>query len=107
MKTGLADKGGDLISFPEFATTIKGGHNVHPIIRIAAWVQTIWIRVGIARKPITDTLGCLSRLQLIDQAKFPCITGESGIIDFSKADVFSKAGNYNDIMWLADTINHG
>jgi hypothetical protein len=107
VKTGLADKEGEWISFPEFSSTLKSSHRVHPIVRLAAWVKTIWSKVGVEEHRIVASLQCLSRLQLIDQAKFPFITAESGTTDFSRGEVFSKSGYYNDIMWLADTINHG
>jgi hypothetical protein len=107
VKTGLADKEGEWISFPEFSSTIPSSHKVHPIVRLAAWVKVIWTQAGVSEDHVMASLGCLTRLQVVDQAKFPFIMGESGATDFSRGEVFSKSGFYSDIMWLADTINHG
>ncbi len=106
VKTGLADYNGEFISFPEFVTKTPS-HQVHPIVRMAAWVKTIWVKRGFSEKEITPILGVLSRLQLVDQAKFPFITSESDRSNFSSWDVYSKSGDFTDVMWLADSINYG
>lgn len=107
MATALADAKGDLISFPEFSTSIKASHSVHVVARLAAWVKTIWTSLGHQETQVLQILGCLQSLQLVDQAKFPFITGESGSSDLAYGEVFSKTGDFKDLMWLADTLNHG
>jgi hypothetical protein len=110
VRTALADKEGQLCSFPEFASRMKVSHTVHPIARMAAWVNMIWtakLKLRSDDVHLTSLLKCLTRLQVADQAKFPHIVGEGLPQDLSHCEVFSKPGDFADLMWLVDAINHG
>eukprot|EP00026_Physarum_polycephalum_P000107 Phypoly_transcript_00107.p1 GENE.Phypoly_transcript_00107~~Phypoly_transcript_00107.p1 ORF type:complete len:2193 (+),score=228.94 Phypoly_transcript_00107:718-6579(+) len=110
VRTALADECGGLCSFPEFASRMKVSHTVHPIVRMAAWVRMVWtekLKISSDDTRLQALLSCLARLQVVDQAKFPHITGEGLAQDLSYCEVFSKSGNFADLTWLVDVINHG
>jgi hypothetical protein len=110
VKTALADARGELCSFPEFASRMKVSHTVHPIARIAAWVRMVWtkkLKIPSDDPRLQPLFSSLTRLQVIDQAKFPFIVGESLEQDLSSCEVYSKSGNFADLAWLVDAINHG
>jgi len=110
VKTALADARGELCSFPEFASRMKVSHIVHPIARIAAWVRMVWtkkLKIQSDDPRLQPLLSSLTRLQVTDQAKFPYIVGENLEQDLSSCDVYSKSGNFADLAWLVDAINHG
>jgi hypothetical protein len=113
VKTALADENWQLCSFPEFVSRMKVSHKVHPIVRMAAWVRMVWTeklknsKKGCDDAKLQSLLACLVRLQVVDQAKFPYITGEALAQDLSSCEVYSKSGDFADLEWLVDAINHG
>lgn len=110
MKTALADAQGELCSFPEFVSQMKFCHTVHPIVRMAAWARMVWtkkLNILSDDPRLQSLLESLTRLQVVDQAKFPYILSEALAQDLSTCEVFSKSGDFADLMWLVDAINHG
>jgi len=70
-------------------------------------VRMVWTKLGQRGGDVDPVLGCLARLQVVDQAKFPFIVGESTVQDLSHCEVYSKSGDFADLTWLSDAINHG
>jgi hypothetical protein len=78
-------------------------HEYHPIIRLTAWVLNLF-----DYKIDVSALTCLTKLNLIDQVGFPYIVDESApITTLSQCETFARQGDYTDIKWLIETIEHG
>jgi hypothetical protein len=109
VRTALVDVEGKICSFPEFSSNLKAGHTLHPVVRMAAWVRMVWTKHldENKRDAISKVLGSLTSLKVIDQVKFPYIEGETATQELLSFDVYSKSGDFSDILWLADAISHG
>jgi hypothetical protein len=104
VKYALLDQIGTICSYPEFAKRLKTSHKVHPIVRFAAWIRMVCYHMK-APEPQYDPL---LRLQMVDQVGFPLIVATSNNTgSLVSCDAFAKKGDYNDLKWLANTVEHG
>ncbi len=60
-----------------------------------------------ALKLPVPTLDPLLRLRLVDKVGFPYILDIGGENSLLSCDSFSRKGDYLDIKWIADTVEHG
>ncbi len=105
--TALYDKESTLCSYGEFVRRMKNSHRVHPIIRMAAWVTMI-TRETQQKDPDPSCLDILKQLKLVDQVGFPLLTGTtSAPISLLSCQTFTRQGDYTDIAWMADSMQHG
>jgi hypothetical protein len=76
---------------------------VHPILRLAAWVK----RVHQESKRNIPTLDCLLKLKIIDQIGFPLVLDVGYNSSIQSCDAFSQKGNYNNLLWMQEMLTHG
>lgn len=94
------------MSYPEFISHMKNAYQLHPVIRLASWVISVY--QSYQKKTPEVVLESLRKLDVIDQIGFPFIKTEINDNDLSVCDTFSKKGVfYSDILWLAEAAQHG
>lgn len=72
-------------------------------MRLAAWVYMVFRE----NKKQVPNLDPLLRLRLVDKVGFPYILDVGGESSLLSCDSFSRKGDYSDLHWIADTVEHG
>lgn len=104
----LRDKGDKLWSYPEFLARFPRSHELHPILRLAIWIVTVFESAGESRQRALELpLQSLLSLDLMDQVIFPKIISYNGSEDVRQCLALSKSGDYSDLKWLADIVVRG
>jgi hypothetical protein len=101
--TVLSDTTNSISSYREFCNRMTASHEAHPILRLAAWVTYVF-RSGGHSVPSLDVL---RRLDMIDQVGFPLIRSEARYGPLISCDGFAARGDYSNLQWMADKIQHG
>eukprot|EP00656_Telonema_subtile_P055937 TRINITY_DN8825_c0_g1_i1.p1 TRINITY_DN8825_c0_g1~~TRINITY_DN8825_c0_g1_i1.p1 ORF type:complete len:1950 (-),score=403.34 TRINITY_DN8825_c0_g1_i1:127-5976(-) len=101
--TVLSDTSNQISSYREFCNRMTASHEAHPILRLAAWVTYVF-RSGGHTVPSLDVL---RRLDMIDQVGFPLIRSEARYGPLISCDGFAARGDYSNLQWMADKIQHG
>jgi hypothetical protein len=98
------DKTAKICSYPEFVRLTKQSHEFHPIVRLATWVSMAYKKANL-KQPHFDSL---RQLLIIDQVGFPLILSTSSrSYPLSSVKGFAKYGDFNNLAWMADAIQHG
>jgi len=101
--TTLSDSTNNACSYREFAMRTTASHEAHPVLRLAAWVVYIFRKQG----SVVPPLDVLRRLDMIDQVGFPLIRSEARYGPLISCDAFAARGDYTNLQWMADKIQHG
>ena len=118
----LLDEEHNLCTYPDFVNRGSQGKKLyicHPILRLAKWVSLM--RGTFCQRPPRDEeeklemrkdfdYFILSQLEVVDQAGFPFVTGvrdSSQVCSVNSVQRFFKSGDYSDLVWLKDVIEHG
>lgn len=65
----------------------------------------IWSETKQIKEPRLDAL---LRLRLVDKVGFPYLLDiGGGSASLNSCDSFSRKGDYSDLHWIADTVEHG
>jgi hypothetical protein len=94
----------DTIPYPDFIQSLKGSYEVHPIVRLAAWVTMVYDSQGL---PVPN-LDPLLQLDLIDQVRFPLVHSSFGSpSSLRTCDAFCARGDYSNLAWMKEAVSHG
>jgi hypothetical protein len=95
-----------LASYPEYVSHLKQANLAHPLIRLAAWATALHKHL---KPDFNLDLNSLARLEVIDQVGFPFIIGvhSNSILQFNNCHSFTTDGDYRDITWMINQLQHG
>jgi hypothetical protein len=101
-----------LWSFKDFTRHFKVAHEIHPIVRFALWIVSIYgalhPKEPILRIAQTLNLRALLKFEIIDQAAFPIIQNDEGSAStLNSCRTLAKRGDFTDLLWLKKSIEHG
>lgn len=99
-----------LPSVPEYLRTLPRVTEMHPIVRLYAWVRFVryrleqWVRTKNSTYSDTNPVAAartLRRLKVIDQIGFPFVLAVKGSpVSLTECQAFSQDGNYSDLVWI-------